>query len=121
MRFLADESCDFIVVRALRSAGHDVLSVADMARGAKDPIVLGLAREQARVLLTEDKDFGRLVYAAGQGSLGVVLFRFPARARGALEAAALRAVSRIGDRLTSSFVVVEPGRVRVSASSPPSE
>ena len=63
MRFLADESCDFIVVRALRSAGHDVLSVAEAARGAKDPVVLGLAREQNRVLLTEDKDFGRLIYA----------------------------------------------------------
>jgi hypothetical protein len=24
MRFLADESCDFAVVRALRTAGHDV-------------------------------------------------------------------------------------------------
>lgn len=26
MRFLADESCDFAVVRALRAAGHDQLS-----------------------------------------------------------------------------------------------
>jgi hypothetical protein len=29
MRFLADESCDFAVVRALRAAGHDVLAVAE--------------------------------------------------------------------------------------------
>jgi hypothetical protein len=27
MRFLADESCDFRVVRALRAAGHDVTAV----------------------------------------------------------------------------------------------
>ena len=121
MRFLADESCDFIVVRALRSAGHDVLSVAEAARGAKDPVVLSLAREQNRVLLTEDKDLGRLIYAAGQGALGVVLFRFPARSRAALETAALQAVSRVGDRLSMSFVVVEPGRVRVSAYLPRSE
>lgn len=118
MRFLADESCDFIVVRALRFAGHDVLSVAESARGATDPVVLGLAREQGRVLLTEDKDFGRLVYATGQGSLGVVLFRFPARARATQEGAALEAVSRLGDRLRESFVVIEPGRVRVSEISP---
>jgi hypothetical protein len=26
MRFLADESCDFSVVRALRSADHDVVA-----------------------------------------------------------------------------------------------
>ena len=30
MRFLADESCDFAVVRTLRSAGHDVLAIAEV-------------------------------------------------------------------------------------------
>jgi hypothetical protein len=29
MQFLADESCDFSVVRALRSAGHDVKAVGE--------------------------------------------------------------------------------------------
>jgi hypothetical protein len=36
MRFLADEGCDFAAVRALRAAGHDVLAVGEVARGAKD-------------------------------------------------------------------------------------
>src|SRR3989304_5315936 len=36
MRFLADESCDFIVVKALRAAGHDVLIVSEIAPRAKD-------------------------------------------------------------------------------------
>jgi hypothetical protein len=31
MRFLADESCDFRVVRALRDAGHDLIAVAEAA------------------------------------------------------------------------------------------
>jgi len=81
MRFLADESCDFAVVRALREEGHDVLAVAEAARGAKDPEVVRLARDQGRVLLTEDKDFGWYVYASGEGGVGVVLIRFPAAAR----------------------------------------
>lgn len=39
MRFLADESCDFAVVRALRAAGHDVLTARDVKPGgAKDLI-----------------------------------------------------------------------------------
>lgn len=36
LRFLADESCDFAVVRALRDAGHDVLSVAEFTRQSDD-------------------------------------------------------------------------------------
>ena len=60
MRFLADESCDFAVVTALRAAGHDVSAVVEISPRAKDVAVLALARSEARVLLTEDKDFGLL-------------------------------------------------------------
>ena len=65
MRSLADESCDFVVVAALRSAGHEVNTVADVNPGAEDDVVLAMARDDARVLLTEDKDFGQLAYAGG--------------------------------------------------------
>lgn len=118
MQFLADESCDFAVVQALRRGGHDVLAVAEVARGAKDPEVVRLTREQGRVLLTEDKDFGWHVYASGEGGIGVVLIRFPANARRSVGAVVLEAVRGVAHRLPRSFVVVEPGRVRVSAVPP---
>lgn len=118
MRFLADESCDFAVVRALRDSGHDVVAVAQTARGAKDSEVIGLAREGRRVLLTEDKDFGQLVHAGGQGGTGVILFRFPASARKQLPTAALDLITRFGERLPTSFVVLEPGRVRIGSMPP---
>ena len=63
MRFLADESCDGAIVRALREAGHDVTSVRDTMRGATDRSVLDAAFKEQRLLLTEDKDFGELVFA----------------------------------------------------------
>jgi len=115
MRFLADESCDFAVVRALRTAGHEVSAVAEMAAGAKDVEVIGLAREGGHVLVTEDKDFGQLVYAGGQGGTGVVLIRFPALSRRLIPAAVLDLVARFGERLPTSFVVLEPGRVRIGS------
>ena len=36
MHFLADESCDFAIVRALRDVGHDVKEVRDISPGALD-------------------------------------------------------------------------------------
>jgi len=39
MRFLADESCDFRVVRGLRAAGHDVTAVIEISPGASDEAV----------------------------------------------------------------------------------
>jgi len=58
LRFLADECCDFAAVRALRTEGFDVLSVAQALAGADDERVIALALDDRRILLTEDKDFG---------------------------------------------------------------
>ena len=44
MRFLADESCDFAVVRALRQAGYDVLAVAEDSPGIEDEQVIVTAK-----------------------------------------------------------------------------
>jgi len=114
MRFLADESCDFGVVRALRAAGHDVSAVAEMAPRATDSAVIALALRDDRIVLSEDKDFGRLVYAEGQPSPGVILIRFSARARRRLPDAIVELVRQHGERLSQAFAVVSPRRIRIS-------
>ena len=92
MRFLADESCDHAVVRALRAAGFDVVAVAEVTPRTSDEAVIERAAREGRVLLTEDKDFGQLVYASARSTAGVILLRFPAGARGSLADGVLRLV-----------------------------
>jgi predicted nuclease of predicted toxin-antitoxin system len=72
IRFLADESCDFAVVRTLRRAGFDVLCISESSPRTEDSEVIRLALHEERILLTEDKDFGRLVYSHGHDTLGVI-------------------------------------------------
>jgi hypothetical protein len=79
MRFLADECCDFAAVRSLRAQGHDVLAVSDFQQRSVDQDVMELALAENRILLTEDKDFGWLVFAGHVNAL---------RALAACEAAA---------------------------------
>ena len=116
MRFLADESCDFAVVRALRAVGHDVVAIAEVTPRAEDDAVIDLAVREDRLLLTEDRDFGRLVYAKGRSTAGVLFLRFPASARAALPKVVVNLVRRRGERLTGRFVVVQPGRIRIGRS-----
>ncbi|MBM3748142.1 MAG: hypothetical protein FJW34_20340, partial [Acidobacteria bacterium] len=104
MRFLADESCDFVVVRALRSAGHDVVAVSEFQQRSVDREVMELAVTEGRILLTEDKDFGALVFAAPAASPGVILIRFPASARRTLPAAVRTLVAEHGNQLEKAFV-----------------
>src|SRR5205809_3330318 len=103
MNFLADESCAGPVVRTLRKAGHDVVAIAEVARGATDEQVLERALNEKRVLITEDRDFGELVYARGRSSAGVILVRFDSRARQAKPATVVEAVTKLGSRLRDAF------------------
>lgn len=88
------------------------MAVTEISPRIADEEVLKLTKDDGRMLLTEDTDFGELVYAEGQRNCGVILFRFPANARGPMAAAALDAASRLGDKLQAKFTVIQPGRIR---------
>ncbi len=113
-RFLADESLDFAVVRSLRAAGYDVFAVCESMPGAADSDLIALAAEENRVLITEDKDFGWLVFASHSQSAGVILIRFPGNVREGLVRAIDELVRSEAEKLVDSFVVVQPGQVRIS-------
>jgi predicted nuclease of predicted toxin-antitoxin system len=114
VRFLADESCDFAVVVALREAGHDVTAIAETNASADDEVVLLTAQSEARTLITEDKDFGLLAYAAVRETAGVVLIRYPSNARRDLGRDVVAFVAAGSERITGAFVVLEPGRARLA-------
>src|SRR5947199_4242619 len=114
LRFLADESCDFAAVRALRAEGFDVLSVAEASPGADDDRVIDLALLQHRILLTEDKDFGQLVFAAGRSTSGVGLIRLSAHARSMVGTRVVEVVRNHAEHLTGAFVVLQAHRTRIS-------
>jgi len=88
--------------------------VAELSPRSDDRAVIDLATQENRILLTEDKDFGQLVYANSQPSGGVIFIRFPANARQTLPTAILKLILERGERLTGSFVVLTPGRVRIA-------
>jgi len=117
LRFLADESCDFAVVRDLRAHGYDVLAVSEVTQRSVDRELIEQAYREKRILLTEDKDFGWLVFVSGEKSAGVILLRFPGDARQTMVQAVRQLVLEQGEQLESTFVVVQPGHIRVSRKS----
>ncbi len=114
MRFLLDENCsDEAIVQALRAAGHDVRLAAQGMGGADDAVVSDAAVTQDRILVTKDRDFGRLVFAEGRETTGVVYVRWPVLIQDRLPTRLVSLVETMGTRLAGSFVVLRPHRVRV--------
>lgn len=114
LRFLADESCDFAIVRALRADGYDVLAVGEFTQRSDDRELIEQAYSENRILLTEDKDFGWLVFVSQVDTAGVILIRFPGNKREALVRTVRRLIAEKADDVRGAFVVIQPGRVRIS-------
>jgi predicted nuclease of predicted toxin-antitoxin system len=112
VKFLADECCDLELVSLLRNAGYDVQYVLETQRGGSDDIVLRQACQEKRILLTEDKDFGELVFRLGKPAAGIVLIRIPVEQRIIKWARVKRLIEVHGNKLAGHFVVIGPERFR---------
>jgi predicted nuclease of predicted toxin-antitoxin system len=113
MRFLADECCDAGLVAALRDDGHDVLHASESLRGATDDELLDRAFAERRILLTEDKDFGTLVFHLRRPTHGILLLRFDTADR-LLKIPRLRELLRQeAGRLPGTLVVLGADKIRI--------
>lgn len=113
MRFLANENIEQPIIDALRAAGHDVASVGEIAPGSPDEDVLRLANIESRIVLTNDKDFGELIYRRGRASAGILLLRLESE-DGAQKAARLMQIfPSVEGALTGRFTVLTEARARL--------
>lgn len=77
IKFLVDESVEYGIILFLRDSAFDVISISEENPSILDPEVLKQAYKQKRVLITNDKGFGRLIFKEKQKSYGVILIRLP--------------------------------------------
>lgn len=113
MKFLLDESADARFARYLVEHGHDVATViTDYPLSLPDKELLALAHAQGRVLITNDRDFGELVFRDRSPHSGVILFRLTTTAYAAKLVRLATILADYADRL-NQFLVVTDNRIRV--------
>ena len=112
MRWLIDECVDAALAALLREAGHDVVYMSDVASRAPDPEVITRADRENRLLLTEDKDFGELIFRQARRVPGLVLVRIEPLRRFRKGPRLLSAIDRLGESLFGHYTVIEDARFR---------
>lgn len=75
MKFIIDESSGKTIAQFLISQGYDVIYVGDFMEQAFDEEILEYATAENRILVTNDKDFGELVYKKRKKVAGLILIR----------------------------------------------
>lgn len=76
MRFLADMGLSQSTVKWLREQGHDAVHVRErQMHCAADEEIVGMARTEARIVLTCDLDFGDIMAVNREKLPSVLIFR----------------------------------------------
>lgn len=108
MRFLIDNNLSPLLAEYLKAAGHDAAHVRDYGlQAATDPVVLGQARDEARVLISADTDFGTLLAREKADRPSLLLIRRLVGRRAIEQAAVILAnLESVPEDLDAGAVVV---------------
>jgi predicted nuclease of predicted toxin-antitoxin system len=105
VKFLLDECVGLEVQEYLRNENHDVINAAIEYSGSLDRNILFHSVSENRILITNDKDFGELIFKDGSNHTGVILLRLLDE-RGKNKVRCLKyLLHELGDELISKFVV----------------
>jgi predicted nuclease of predicted toxin-antitoxin system len=116
MKFLFDQSADFRLIPHLQTLGHDISVISrNYPHGLADEDVLTIARNEQRILMVADRDFGGLVFQQGLAHAGVIFFRLLGASLQTKITELNRVLHEYAEALTGgAFVVVSPGRIRIA-------
>ena len=112
VRWLVNENFPAPSVTAMRTSGHDVLSIAESHSGIADPAVLALARSEGRWLVTFDRDYGELLFARNYAAPPAVILLRVVSYRPAEPAAWLEQLLLAPEGLLGKFTVYTGGDLR---------
>jgi predicted nuclease of predicted toxin-antitoxin system len=115
-KFIVDECTGIAVTHFLREQGFDTVSVSEESPQTSDLDILHRAIAEQRIVVTNDKDFGDMVYRDNHHHCGVLLLRL-ADDRVATKIRVIAAVLKQHlDKLQEHFVVATEQNIRIRSS-----
>jgi predicted nuclease of predicted toxin-antitoxin system len=113
MKFLLDESVEYRLSSYLTKLGHNVTAIAhDYPASLEDQAVLTVATQEKRILITNDRDFGELIFRQQLHHSGIIFLRMRGQAVEVKQTRLGQVIAEYTDQL-HHFLVVTPKRVRV--------
>lgn len=110
---IADENIEQHWIDLLRANGYEVFSIREKLAGISDEEVAAIAQDHNGILLTEDKDFGELVFAHGIKGLSVIFLRYDQPLYHQIEHSVIQVVSSYYSAQQNYFITITAAAIRV--------
>jgi len=116
VKFLIDNALPPRLASLLRHSGHDAVHIRDYGiQHAEDKVILLRAREESRIIVSADTDFGTLLANQNAPAPSFILFREPGLASAESYAERLLAIlpALEADLVKGCVIVFRASRIRV--------
>jgi predicted nuclease of predicted toxin-antitoxin system len=111
---VADENVERYWIEWLRGLGFEVFSIQENHPGISDRQVIEIVATLQGILLTEDKDFGELVFAYGYKEVAIVFLRYDQPKYDTVQGQLLKAISTWYQTTIPVFVTVTAHKIRIT-------
>lgn len=111
MIIIADENIEHLLIEKLK-VHFTVISIYELHRGASDNTIAEMASKENAIILTEDKDFGDLVFIHKQAHLSVILLRYTFSERNELHEVLINLLKQKSFELMGKFTTVTSKKIR---------
>ncbi len=115
MNLLIDESLNFRLLNACQSAGISFICVKDFMRGAPDIEIINYSFTNESIIVTEDKDFGELIFKQNLRPYGVVFLRYSPSETADVSIALFKCLTEQLSNLPGNFIAITPHNTRINS------
>ncbi|MBC7884890.1 MAG: DUF5615 family PIN-like protein [Saprospiraceae bacterium] len=110
---LYDENIEEYWINLSKKSGIDYISIRESNFGISDEEVILMALKNKALLITEDKDFGNLVFSHGYQNVSVLLIRYNKPLYSQIESVFLDIIMNYNPLDNPKFMVLTGKKLRV--------
>jgi len=112
-KFLVDENAGYTIVKYLRDQGFDTKFVSELFPTRDDIFIMERAYQEERIIVTNDKDFGYLIFKSSIPALAIILLRFRDESP-SLKINAIETILRLPEeKVLNHFIVASENKIRI--------
>jgi predicted nuclease of predicted toxin-antitoxin system len=107
-----DENIERYWINLIQGLGFPSIVIAEMFPGISDRQVVEIVKSHEGLLITEDKDFGELIFAFGITKVSVILLRYDQPQYDQIEKSLLKCIKEYFDYPTKKFITISKTKIR---------
>jgi predicted nuclease of predicted toxin-antitoxin system len=113
IKFIADVNVEKPIVEYLSKQGYDIKWIPDINCEMTGDELLELANKEKRILITNDKDFGELIFLQKRLTTGIILFRVKIQKSQEKMKLMKKLLMGYREKFFNHFIVITKDRIRL--------